>query len=156
MKVTVIAHLIVIATVVALGADVGMHIYNGVPTLGGDPMDLTKGVMFLVVMNLLLWIGSLFDSLAIKRNERLYESASKRVDRLLKISSEKGELLNRVAEEAAKWRFLYLMRIKVNGQTVVNKKDTSMPKEKVEKFWRRKSNHAKWESFASKRKGQAK
>ena len=150
MKGTVIAHSVVIATVVAFGAVVGMDIYRGIPTLGGDPMYLTKVVMFLVVMNLVLWIGSLFDSLAVKRNERLYESASKRVDRLLKISSEKGELLNRVAEEAAKWRFLYLMRIKVNGQTVVNKKNTSMPKENVEKFWQRKRNHAKWESFARK------
>ena len=102
MKGTVIAHSVVIATVVAFGTVVGLDIYNGVPTLGGNQMYLTKAVMFLVVMNLALWIGSLFDSMAVKRYERLYGSVSKRVDRLLQINSEKGELLNRVAEKATK------------------------------------------------------
>ena len=46
MKGTVIAHSVVIATVVAFGAVVGLDIYNGIPTLGGDPMYLTKVIMF--------------------------------------------------------------------------------------------------------------
>lgn len=47
MKGTVIAHSVVIATVVAFGTVVGLDIYNGVPTLGGNQMYLTKVVMFL-------------------------------------------------------------------------------------------------------------
>ena len=156
MKGMVIAHSVVIATVVAFGAVVGLDIYNGVPTLGGDPMYLTKVVMFLAVMNLALWIGSLFDSLTVKRRDKSLKLAEATITKLEDTLLERTAFLRKVTEEMNQWKSLYLMRIKVNGQTVVRKKDTTVPKEKIEKFWKRKSNHAKWEDFASKRKGQTK
>lgn len=150
MKGTVISHSVVIATVVAFGAVVGLDIYNGVPTLGGDPVYLTKVVMFLVVMNLALWIGSLFDSLTVKRMDKSLKLAKATITKLEDTLLERMAFLRKVTEEMNQWKSLYLMRIKVNGQTVVRKKDAAVPKEKIEKFWRRKSNHAKWESFARK------
>ena len=89
------------------------------------------------------------DSLIKKDNQHNFESLE---DTLL----ERMAFLRKVTEEMNQWKSLYLMRIKVNGQTVVRKKDTKVPKEKIEKFWQRNSNHAKWEDFASKRKVQAK
>lgn len=156
MKGMVIAHSVVIATVVAFGAVVGLDIYNGVPTLGGDPMYPTKVVMFLAVMNLALWIGSLFDSLTVKRSDKSLKLAEATITKLEDTLFERMACLRKVTEEMNQWKSLYLMRIKVNGQTVVRKKDTTVPKEKIEKFCQRKNNHAKWEDFASKRKGQTK
>lgn len=119
-------------------------------------MYLTKVVMFLVVMNLALWIGSLFDSLTVKRRDKSLKLAKATITKLEDTLLERMAFLRKVTEEMNQWKSLYLMRIGVKGQTVVNGKDTSMPKEKVEKFWQRKINHAKWEDFASKRKGQTK
>lgn len=156
MKSTVIAHSVVIATVVALGAVVGLDIYNGVPTLGGDPMYLTKVVMFLVVMNLALWIGSLVDSLTVERMDKSLKLAEATIAKLEGTLLERMAFLRKVTEEMNQWKSIYLMRIKGNWQTVVRKKDTTVHKEKIEKLYQRKNNHAKWEDFASKMKGQTK
>ena len=99
MKGMVIAHSVVIATVVAFGAVVGLDIYNGVPTLGGDPMYLTKVVMFLAVMNLALWIGSLFDSLTVKRRDKSLKLAEATITKLEDTLLERTAFLRKVTEE---------------------------------------------------------
>lgn len=99
MKGTVIAHSIVIATVVAFGVVVGLDIYNGVPTLGGDPMYLTKVIMFFVVINLSLWIGSLFDSITIKRERNSREYAQKRERHLDEVCESRMERIRQLSYE---------------------------------------------------------
>lgn len=156
MKGTVIGHLFIIVSTVVFGILIGTDIWNGIPSLGGNPLTLSKWMLFWVAVSAMLWIGSLFDSLAVKQRDKSLKLAEATITKLEDTLLERMAFLRKVTEEMNQWKSLYLMRIKVNGQTVVRKKDTTVPKEKIEKFWQRKSNHAKWEDFASKRKGQTK
>ena len=154
MKGTVIAHSVVIATVVTFGAVVGLDIYNGIPTLGGDPMYLTKVVMFLVVMNMMLWIGSLFDSITIERERKSREYAQSRKRKLDEVCYSRMELIRQLSDEVTKWKML-ARSFQIKCASIETDKDDARKKQ-LGKFWKRKSNHAKWEDFASKRKVQAK
>ena len=152
MKGTVIAHSVVIATVVAFGAVVGLDIYNGVPTLGGDPMYLTKVVMFLVVMNLGLWIGSLFDSITVEMERKSREYAKSRERKLEEVCYSRMELIRKISDDVTKWKML-ARSFQIKCASIEADKEDAR-KTQLGKFWKRKSNHAKWEDFASKRKGQ--
>lgn len=154
MKGTVIAHSVVIATVVAFEAVVGLDIYNGIPTLGGDPMYLTKVVMFLVVMNMMLWIGSLFDSITIERERKSREYAQSRKRKLDEVCCSRMELIRQLSDEVTKWKML-ARSFQIKCASIEADKEDARKKQ-LGKFWQRKSNHAKWEDFASKRKGQTK
>lgn len=138
MKGTVIAHSVVIATVVVFGVSVWLDIYHGIPTLGGDPMYLTKVVMFLVMMNLVLWIGSLFGSITVERERKSREYAQSSERKLM-------ELILQLSDELTKWQNLSQIKC---ASIEVDKGDAR--KKQLGKFWQRKSNHAKWESFARK------
>lgn len=154
MKGTVIAHSVVIATVVAFGAVVGLNIYNGVPTLGGDPMYLTKVVMFLVVMNLALWIGSLFDSITIERERKSREYAQSMERQLNEVCYSRMKLIRQLSDDVTKWKMI-ARSFQIKCASIETDKEDARKKQ-LGKFWQRKSNHAKWKDFASRRKGQTK
>lgn len=154
MKGTVIAHSVVIATVVVFGVSVWLDIYHGIPTLGGDPMYLTKVVMFLVMMNLALWIGSLSASIIIERERKSREYAQSRERKRDGGCYSRIELIRQLSDEVAKWDMLSRSS-PINCASIEADKENAR-KEQLGKFWQRKSNHAKWESFARKVNAEAK